>query len=173
MNRRKIIKNLMLGSVGIVSLPAWAKGWKVDEMDFPLLYSNDEQGILAAVVNTIIPQGNAIGALSIGVDKYLQQLLADCYEVEIQDNVRLQLNLLNESALSVYNNTYSLCSQVERETLLLLRGSSDEIPQKNFFDLMKNETVRGFRTSKEVMTKYYDYKVAPGFYHGCVDLNMV
>ena len=173
MNRRKTIKNLMLGSVGIVSLPAWAKGWKVDEIDFPLLYSSDEQEILSAVVDTLIPQGNAIGALSIGVDKYLQRLLADCYESQIQENVRFQLNSLNESAMSAYNKSYSSCTPFERESLLLSRGNSDEMAQKEFFDLMKNETVRGFRTSREVMTKYYDYKVAPGFYHGCVDLNLV
>ena len=173
MNRRKTIKNLMLGSVGFVSLPAWANGWSIDEIDFPLLYSNEEQEILSAVVDTIIPQGNAIGSLSIGVDKYLQRLLADCYESRIRENVRIQLNSLNESAVSTYNKTYNSCTPFERQSLLLLRENSDEMAQKEFFDLIKNETVRGFRTSKEVMTKYYDYMVAPGFYHGCVDLNMV
>ena len=36
---------------------------------------------------------------------------------------------------------------------------------------MKSETIRGFNTSQQVMEKYLHYKVAPGHYHGCVNVN--
>jgi hypothetical protein len=49
-------------------------------------------------------------------------------------------------------------------------AASENKDDKDFFDLMKSETIRGFSTSKEVMTKYLKYKVAPGHYHGCVDV---
>jgi hypothetical protein len=50
-----------------------------------------------------------------------------------------------------------------------LADSSDK-DEKDFFDLMKSETIRGYSTSREVMTNYLDYKVAPGHYYGCVDI---
>lgn len=173
MNRRKTLKNLMLASVGLVSLPAWAKGWSSEQIVIPQLFITEEQEVLAAVVDTIIPEGDNIGALLVGIDKYLQRLMADCYEPEIQENVRFQLNSLTESAEMIYNKTFVTCNQFERQTILLPRSTSEDIAQKDFFDLMKNETIRGFRTSKEVMMKYYDYKVAPGHYYGCVELNIV
>jgi hypothetical protein len=42
--------------------------------------------------------------------------------------------------------------------------------EKDFFDLMKSETIRGFNTSQKVMQDYLGYKVAPGHYYGSVDV---
>jgi hypothetical protein len=42
--------------------------------------------------------------------------------------------------------------------------------EKDFFDLMKYETILGYSTSRDVMTNYLVYKVAPGHYYGCVDI---
>ena len=36
---------------------------------------------------------------------------------------------------------------------------------------MKSETIRGFNTSREVMLQYLNYKIVPGHYYGCVDVN--
>jgi hypothetical protein len=48
---------------------------------------------------------------------------------------------------------------------------SENKNEKDFFDLMKAETIRGFNTSREVMLKYLNYKIQPGHYYGCVDVN--
>lgn len=172
MNRRNLIKNLTLGSVGLVSLPAWANnGWSAEEIILPSLFEDTEQELLAAVADTIIPQGDAIGALSVKTDKFLQRLFADCYEKEVQDNIKTQLLALEQAAQEVYSKPFSLCSQAEKEELLLQRATSDDQSQKDFFDLVKRETIRGFRTSREVMMKYQGYIMAPAHYFGCVDLN--
>jgi hypothetical protein len=42
--------------------------------------------------------------------------------------------------------------------------------EKDFFDLIKSETIRGFNTSQKVMQEYLGYKVAPGHYYGSVDV---
>lgn len=171
MNRRKTLKNLLMASAGLVSLPAWANAWSPEKIRLPALFTPDEQEILAAVADTIIPAGDAIGALSVGTDKFLQKLLADCYEQEVQDNVRMQLNALNTTSEAIYGLPYSECDQVQRQAILLSRATSDVTAEKEFFELIKGETIRGFRTSREVLMKYYNYKVAPGHFYGCVDLN--
>ena len=58
-----------------------------------------EQKVLAAVADTIIPAGNTIGALAVGVDKFLQKLIDDCYETRVQDNVKKQLHALEGNAI--------------------------------------------------------------------------
>lgn len=172
MNRRSTIKKLTMASIGLVSLPAWASEWSADQIVLPSLFQDVEQEILAAVTDTIIPAGNTIGALSVETDKFLQRLFADCYEEEVQNNLKKQLLALDQSAQTAHEKSFSLCTQAEREVLLLERSTSEDTDQKDFFDLVKKETIRGFRTSKEVMMKYQDYVMAPGHYYGCVDLNI-
>ena len=60
--------------------------------------------------------------------------------------------------------------KTQRQELLLKFSVSEKKSEKDFFDLVKSETIRGFSTSKEVMLGYLDYKVVPGHYYGCVDV---
>ena len=86
MNRRDTIKTLMGASGGLMALPAWAEGWRrVEVLRHQSTFSVQAQQTLAAVADTFIPAGDAIGALSIGVDKFLEKLIADCYEPDVQE----------------------------------------------------------------------------------------
>ncbi len=161
----------MLLSSGLISLPAWANGWQVQDIaSGSSAFAASEEEILTAVVDTIIPQGNSIGALSVGVDKFLQKLLNDCYDTVTQDNVKKQLNNLEAMSLAAYGKSFASADQLQRQELLI-KMSSDEKDKKDFFNLMKSETIRGFNTSKEVLGDHLKYKVVPGHYKGCVDVN--
>jgi len=103
------------------------------------------------------------------VDKFLQKLIDDCYEKPVQDNVKTQLKTLETSAGTIHGKSFAQCTQLQRQDLLLKLSVSANKAEKDFFTLMKSETIRGFNTSKEVMEKYLNYKVAPGHYYGCVD----
>ena len=92
-----------------------------------------EQKILASVADTIIPAGTSIGALSVGVDKFLQKLIDDCYEKPIQDNIKKQLFALDRSADNHHNKSFSECTQQQREILLLKLEDSADKDEKEFF----------------------------------------
>lgn len=172
MNRRDILKSMITASGGLIALPSWAGQWKLEDIVVHVTsFTTDEQTLLASVADTIIPGGDSIGALSVGVDKFLQKLFDDCYEKDVQDNIKAQLEALNATANSNFGKPFSACDQSQREGLLLKFSSSDNKAEKDFFELVKSETIRGFNTSREVMTKYLNYKVAPGHYYGCVDVN--
>ena len=177
MNRRRAIKNLAIVSGGLITLPQWMVSCGVsDTIVHRSSFSIAEQEILASITDTIIPAGNptaigSIGALSVGVDKFLQKLIDDCYEKEVQDNVKTQLKVLDESARSAHQKSFAGCTQKQREELLLKLSSSSKKGEKDFFDLIKSETIRGFNTSQKVMQEYLGYQVAPGHYYGCVDVN--
>jgi len=171
MDRRKAIKNLAIVSGGLITLPQWMVSCGIsDTTVHQTSFSTAEQKILANITDTIIPAGNSIGALSVGVDKFLQKLIDDCYEKEVQDNVKAQLNRLEESAKAIHKKSFTDCAQTQREELLLKFSTSEIKAEKDFFDLMKSETIRGFNTSQKVMTEYLGYKVAPGHYNGCADV---
>src|SRR5688572_33254203 len=99
MDRRKAIKHLAIVSGGLITLPQWMQSCGLSDTNVhQTSFSIAEQKILAGVTDTIIPPGNAIGALSVDVDKYLQKLIDDCYEKDVQENVKTQLKGLEESA---------------------------------------------------------------------------
>ncbi|PCJ94087.1 MAG: hypothetical protein COA50_13110 [Flavobacteriaceae bacterium] len=172
MNRRSSLKKLMMASAGLVALPAWAQGWEPENVGASSLFPFEEKEILAAVADTIIPSGDSIGALSVGVEKFLMRLFVDCYEQKVQDNIKEQLNALEKSANELHGQSFIHCSQTLRESLLLALLEVDDSPESDFFNLMKGETIRGFRTSRKVMMNHLDYVMAPGYYDGCVDVEL-
>ena len=60
-----------------------------------------------------------------------------------------------------------MCLPAEEECESEKKSNKDE---KDFFDLMKTETIRGFNTSQKVMENYLGYKIAPGHYYGCINV---
>ncbi len=173
MNRRNSLKNLFLTTTGLVVLPTWAKGWSPSILLVNPIFSASEQSTLASVAGTFIPKGDAIGALDVGVELFLQKLFADCYELLVQENIKFQLNSLEQNALKAFSTSFPNCDQFKREILLLAMSNSEDPNEKEFFELLKSETIRGFRTSREVMRKYYKYVVAPGHFHGCVNTDLI
>ena len=162
----------MVATGGLVTLPSWARNWTVgDVTKLPSSFSATDQEILTSVADAIIPAGNSIGAFSVGVDKFLQKLIANCYEEDVQQNVNKQLSALDASARNTYGNSFASCDQTQRQALLTKFSRSEDKNEKDFFTLMKSETIRGFNTSREVMLQYLNYKILPGHYHGCVDVN--
>jgi hypothetical protein len=171
MNRRKVLKQLVIATGGLVTLPQWMISCGISDSNVHTTsFSSLEQQLLASVADTIIPAGNSIGALSVGVDKYLQKLIDDCYEKDVQDNVKFQLNGLEKSAKTTFKKSFADCSQLQRQELLLALSSSNVKAEKELFTLIKSETIKGFNTSQKVMQEYLNYKVAPGHYYGCVDV---
>lgn len=172
MNRRDTLKKLMVASGSLIALPAWAGGWSARDLTtFPSSFSMEGKETLASVVDTIIPAGNSIGALSVGVDKFLQKLIDSCYEKDVQDNVKTQLMGLDTAAQNAHGKPFASCDQIQRQELLLHLSVSGNKAEEDFFELIKSETIRGFNTSREVMVNYLNYKQVPGHYYGCVDVN--
>src|SRR6187551_1338670 len=108
MDRRKVIKNLAIVSGGLITLPQWMVSCGVSDTTIhQTSFSVAEQKILASITDTIIPAGNSIGALSVGVDKFLQKLIDDCYEKDVQENVKTQLKKMEEAANTINKRSFA------------------------------------------------------------------
>jgi hypothetical protein len=171
MNRRIAVKNLVLASGSLITLPSWMKAFGADSPTHLSSFSVTEQQMLASVTDTIIPAGNSIGALSVGVDKYFQKLVDDCYEKADQDKVKTGLQRLEESTRAAFGKPFTGCTQQQRQVTLEKWAQSPDQNEKDFFNLMKRETITGFNTSQQVLEGYLHYKVAPGHYYGSVNVN--
>lgn len=171
MKRREALKTLGLATAGLVALPAWASGWTARDVAIESsTFSTNEQALLSSIADTFIPAKDNLGAIPQEVDKFLIRLFDECYEPDEQDNIKLQLNVLNDRAAEEDSKSFTDCSQLQREELILTFLDSDDEAENRFFQLVKYETIRGFRTSKVVMEDYHGYRVIPGFYNGNVDV---
>lgn len=174
MDRRKSLK-LIGGSVaGIAGLALVDWKWRiVDRLTHQGFFSFDEERLISAIAETFIPDGHPpilpspdakpIGALSTGTDQFLIKYFEKCLEKEDQDLIRTQLEALKKSG-------FTELSRKEREQALLALKNSENENEKEFYGLMRSNTITGFTTVKEVMVEYRGYQVAPGFYHGSVDV---
>lgn len=171
MKRREALKTLGLATAGLVALPAWASGWTVRDVAIESsTFSSNEQALLSSVAATIIPAKNNVGAIPQEVDKFLVRLFDECYERNERNNIKQQLNVMNDRAMENFGSPYIDCTQEQREQVFLSFDDSEDESEQRFFQLVKNETIRGFRTSKVVMQDYLGYRVIPGFYNGNVDV---
>jgi len=174
MDRRKSLKIIGATGVGIAGLALVNWKWQlVDRITHQGFFNFDEEQMISAIAETFIPEGHPpilpssdakpIGALSTGTDQFLMGLFEKCYEKEDQDLIKSKLKALHKSG-------FLDLGQKEREQALLALNASENEEDKKFYGLMRSNTIMGFSTVKEVMVEYRGYKVAPGFYHGCVDV---
>jgi len=162
---------MIIGYGGLITLPFWMEACGIsDKNTHNSSFTLSEQDILAKTIDAIIPAGNAIGALSVGVDKFIQKLIDDCYEKPIQDNVKQKLGTLENSAVKIFGKSFVDCDLNQRQNVLMKFSVSPVKEERDFFELMKSETIRGFNTSQKVMQDYLGYRVAPGHYYGCVNV---
>jgi hypothetical protein len=171
MKRRESLKVLLASSGALLSLPGWAQNWTLSDVSVHTSgFSADHQLLLTSIADTIIPGGNSIGAIAVGVDKFLFKLIDDCHTTEMQEKIKSVLTALDAKAQTQYKKSFPTCDQNEREQLVLAM-SSDGGAGEEVMKTLKSETIRGFTTSREVLVDYYKYKTVPGHYYGCVDIN--
>lgn len=169
MKRRDALKNMMLASGGILTLPSWAIGWNADEMGkMNTTFTDYEINLISSIVDIIIPSNGEIGALSVGVDQYLVGLISKCYEEPFRGNIRSKLYQLDDNANDKFNKSFLNCDKTEQTEIFVAMKSNEN--NEDFFNFMKSQTIRGFETSEEVMVNYHGFVLMPGFYDGNVDV---
>jgi hypothetical protein len=183
MDRRHAITHLTLAAGGLITLPFWMTACHLSDTTTHFSsFSAAEQGTLAGMADAIIPgQGvwapgtcgtaaGAPGAVAVGVDKFLQKLIDDCYEPPVKEGVKKQFLALDDAAKAAYGHSFAAATLEQRQAILRQWAASGDKDQKDFLTQMKSETIRGFNTSQKVMEDYLHYKVAPGHYYGCIDI---
>lgn len=173
MNRRKSLQLIGGSAIGVAGLAFADWKWQIlDQLTHTGFFTLYEEQTISAIADTIIPEGlppilpnpdsRRIGALSTGTDQYLKKVLEHCYEKEDQDLIKTQLTALEKKG-------FLKAEKQDREAILMALSVSKNEDEKEFFEVMKSETITGFTTVKEVMVDYRKYQVAPGFYNGCAD----
>ncbi|GAB2781327.1 lactose 3-dehydrogenase subunit gamma LacC [Rhabdobacter roseus] len=168
MQRRVALKNMALGLGGMISLPAWANAWTSTNLPQPTLLTSQEGTLLASVVDTILPATDTPGAQELGVDRFIQTMLTDCYEKQAQDNLTKGLAMVQTISQSTFGKDFAAGTPAQRIHVLEGMGISDDPTQKGFYSMVKGLTIQGYMSSEYVMKNLTKYEMIPGRFHGCV-----
>lgn len=168
MKRRTALKKMLLASGSSLILPSWSMNWSKEKLPaFDSVFTSYEEQQITALVNTILPTNGTIGGLSVGVHTFLIGLISECYNQQFQVRIKEMLVILDRKSKTELSSEFNLAAQNEREHIFLGFEHGNE-EEKDFFNFMKNETIRGFETSEEVLVNYRGYELMPGFYDGDV-----
>lgn len=165
MERRKAIQALGLGLGALVTLPTWAKSWNKEAFD---KVSFENEVILAALVESIIPESDTPGAKAIGAHLYVERMVNDCYGSDIGKMFAGGLEKLEKRSLQKYDKPFAELDLEQRTVILTAMQNGNEMADKRFFSFTKNLTVRAYTTSEYYLTNIRNYVMAPGYFHGCV-----
>lgn len=170
MNRRQVIQNLTLGVGGLLALPSWANAWNASTFPKSTAFSAAEESLLAEIVDTIIPKTDTSGAKELGVQKFVQRMIADCFNKNDQDTFKSGLQKTDKLASEKYGKGFEACSSTEKLELLKAIQNSEDKDLKSYFGLVKRLTIQGYMNSEYVMTNITKFEFAPGRFHGCVSI---
>ena len=173
MNRRIALKNIALAAAGLMFLPGCdTTGWKETAVLTPEPFlSKGQEGLLAEIVETIIPATDTLGAKELKVHAYIQKMVLDCYETDVQAALVKGLDAVDPLSEKAKGKDFATCSTAEREDVLKQLEQSQDPAQKDFYQLVKGLTIQGYLTSEYVMTNLTKYEMVPGRYHGCVPVS--
>lgn len=170
MKRRAALKHLSLALAGLVSLPAWAESWSPASLGSLAGFQASSQELLAEIVETIIPQTDTPGAKALQVHQFALRMIQDCYGEAAQTNLNQGLAAVDQIAQGAFSRNFMACDTSQRTAVLSHMYKSDSKAEKQFIDLIKGLTIRGYLNSEYVQMNLSGYNMAPGFYHGCVPL---
>lgn len=168
MQRRTALKNVAASLGGLVALPAWANGWNQKNLQKTALLTAVEDNLLAEVVETIIPATDTPGAKELGVHRFVQKMVSDCYDQKAQENLTNGLDQLDQYSQATFKKSFAEGTPPQRIHILEGMELSDDAGKKAFFSMVKSLTIQGYMNSEYVMTNLTHYEMVPGRFHGCV-----
>jgi len=171
MKRRTALRNVLFSATGLLALPAWGNGWNAEFLKKTTsIFTPNQAQILDVLVDALIPSSDIIGAKDLETSAFINKMLADCYEKAIQENFKIGLENADKLAKESFSKSLAECDKIQRNELLNKMSTSSDTPLKEFFTLLKQLTVMAYTSSEYVLTKHYNYVMAPGHYYGCVNV---
>jgi Gluconate 2-dehydrogenase subunit 3 len=169
MQRRTALKSVALSIGSAITLPSWANAWSSQTLQNQHLSLNFlQETLLAEIVETIIPKTDTPGAKELGINKFVEKMVADCYSKAAQEVFAKGLVSVENMAKKDYSKPFMECDGKQKLAVLNSMLNSSNKDDKDFVQLVKNITIQGYLNSEYVMTNLRIFEFVPGRYHGCV-----
>jgi len=169
MKRRDLLKTGVYGFAGVTlssTLISTLQSCSSIEKYNPAYFSKTEFSLLTNMVDFFIPKTETPGALDMKVPQFIDIIISETYNNESKNNFSNKLKLLivdlksNNIDLSDYNSMKSkFVNDVNNKT------------HQEIYNQIRDLTVWGFKTSKEIALNLLNYNPIPGYQLGCIDID--
>ena len=169
MKRRDLLKTGVYGLAGVTlssTLISTLESCTSIEKYNPVYFSKTEFSLLSKIVDFLIPKTETPGALEMKVPQFIDIIISETYNNESKNNFSNKLKLLiedfksNNIDLSDYNSMKSkFVNDFNNKT------------HQEIYNQIRDLTVWGFKTSKEIALNVLNYNPIPGYQLGCVDID--
>ena len=169
MNRRDLLKKGVYGLAGVTlssALISSLQSCTSIEKYSPLYFSKTEFSLLSNIVDFLIPKTETPGALEMKVPQFIDIIVSETYNNESKNNFSNKLKLLIEDFKS---NNIDL-SDYNLMKSKFVNDFNNKTHQEIYIQI-RDLTVWGFKTSKEIALNVLNYNPIPGYQLGCADIN--
>lgn len=179
MKRRKIIKLSAFVATG-TALSGLLSGCKSDTVSIdidgysPSLMSGDQYRFIRDFAETLLPETDTPGALSVGVPQIYDTILNNILTKEKKSVHNDKLSSLID-AIQTENNEQAISDMDQNDRLALIQKLNTKFSQSdeevsNTFKQVKQRLIGYYLKTEEVGTTLLNYLPVPGEYQACISL---
>ena len=169
MNRRDLLKKGVYGLAGVSlssTLISTLQSCTSIEKYSPHYFSKTEFSLLSNIVDFLIPKTETPGALEMKVPQFIDIIISETYNNESKNNFSNKLKLLIEDFKSNNIDLFDYNSMKSKFVNDFNNKTHQEI-----YNQIRDLTVWGFKTSKDIALNVLNYNPIPGYQLGCVDID--
>jgi len=142
------------------SEPEWA----------PLILSRQQQTIISALSDQIMPPTDTPGAVDAGVPGFIEILLKEVFRLRDARNLLSDLDGFNMNCKVMFGNTFVDCSN-EQQAEWLKKVSNTSHANNALFEKVKELVVGAYFTSEKGMKQNFDYVPIPKKFDVCLPMD--
>jgi len=149
----------------------------------PLFFTPDQARTLAAVADHILPRTQTPGASDVFVERFIDQIVNDCYTAGQQQRFAEGLAAFEEACRQRYGKAFTELSDEQKDNLLTTLEAQPMQPARylwgnliaaggkpSFYRELKGLCLFGYFSSEQVGEQVLNYDPIPGKFVGCVPL---
>ncbi|KAA3436850.1 gluconate 2-dehydrogenase subunit 3 family protein [Rufibacter hautae] len=167
MNRRTVVKGLLLFTGGLVLAPSCVMETSKASIRLKNLdISGEDEKLLGEVVETILPTTDTPGGRTLGLHRFTLKMVDDLRGEKDQKAFTDGLDAFKKLAKKELGSSFMEASPQKRQELIAAVNAG-KAPQDvlAFYKLLKDHTITGYLNSELVMTKLRVYELVPGRYN--------
>lgn len=177
MNRRLVLKQLAVATAAAWILPSCISDPKKVSIALNRLNINgDDEELLAAIADTLIPRTDTPGAKDVNAHLFTIVMVDDCQPKAEQDKYVKGLQAFDEVCKRVAGKAFTKASAEERTDILKnIEAAKDSLPDdvKTFYNTTRHYTIEGYTASQYFMTDVKPYQLIPGpNFKGCTPVSV-
>lgn len=128
--------------------------------------SDSDEGLLAEIVETIIPETDSPGAKTLNLHLFVMKMVDDCHSEADQLAFVEGLKAWDREAKQALGLTFGRADDTQRLAFVETVNRYADHVLAAFYRITKQRAIQGYLNSEYVMTQELVYELVPGRYNG-------